>query len=186
MEDSRKYIIKNDRFISIVLLAWLLLMEGCTFSPHSNSIFSDKRQGSSRIIEYHLDGISVTRIDNTNTEKSCFFFGDYGTIVQERPEITIDWSLSHEMAGWLLLKEDSVVIIPQVGLGTKTKEVPNSFALMGYEDCWQLNLTDYEKSVWCIATCNGCDGCELANYETELTKLHFPNTMVVAQSVCEE
>jgi len=153
-------------------------MEGCTFSPHS-------KQDSIRIVEYRLDGISVTRIDSTNTEKTCFFMGEYDTLVQNRPEVTIDWSISHEMAGWLLFKNDSVAIVPQIGLGTKTKEVSNSIALMNYEDCWQLDLTDYEKSIWCFRTCNGCDGCELVNCETKLTREHFPSTMVSAKPINE-
>ena len=173
MGNDSKHISKNNRFISVVLLAGVLLMAGCKFSSHS-------KQDSIRIVEYQLDGISVTRIDNTHTEKTFFFMGEYDTLVQKRPEVTIDWSISHEMAGWLLFKNDSVSIVPQIGLGTKAKEVSNLITLMDYEDCWRLNLADYEKSIWCIGTCNGCNGDELANYETNLTKLHFPNTMVIA------
>lgn len=185
MESYRKYFAKNNRLIPIVLLTGLLLLEGCTFSSHNNGILSNKPQDPIRIIEYQLDGVSVTRMDYSNTEKSCFFIGDYDTLVQKCPEVTIDWSVSHEMAGWILFKNDSVVIIPQIGLGIKTKESSNSFALMDYEDCWQLNLNDYEKSIWCIEACNGCDGYELADYETKLTKLHFPNTMVVSIPISE-
>lgn len=163
----------------------ILLSVGCTSSPYNNSLLSDKRQDFIRVIEYQFDNISVTRTDYTNTEKSCFFTGDYDTLVQKCPEVTIDWSISHEMAGWILFNNDSVVIIPQIGLGTKTKEASNSFALMDYEDCWRLNLNDYEKHIWCFGTCNGCDGCELADYEPQLTKLHFPNTMIIAMPISE-
>lgn len=178
MKKYRKQVANNNRFILIVLLAGLFIMDGCMFSPHS-------KQNSIRIIEYRLDGISVTRIDNTNTEKTYFFMGDYDTLVQKCPEVTIDWSISHKMAGWLLFKNDSVAIVPQIGLGTKTKEVSNSIALMDYEDCWQLDLTDYEKSIWYFRTCNGCDDYELINCETNLTKEYFPSTMVIAKPTNE-
>lgn len=176
MENSSKHAVTNDRLISAVLLAGLLLMEGCSFSSHS-------KQDSIRIVEYQLDGISVTRIDNTNTEKTFFFMGDYDTLVKRRPEVTIDWSISHEMVGWLLLKNDSVVIVPQIGLVTKTTEVSNSIAVMDYKDCGLLDLSDYEKFIWCIGTCSGCDGCELVDCENTLTKRHFPNTMVIATPI---
>ena len=185
MENYKKYFVKNDRFLLVVLLTGLLLLVGCTSSPHDNSLLADKRQDSIRVIEYHLDGICVTRMDYNNTEMSCFFMGNYDTLVQECPEVTIDWSISHEIAGWIIFKHDSVVIIPQIGLGTKTKEASNSFTLMDYEDCWQLNINDCEKSIWCIGTCNGYDGCVLADYETKLTKRHFPNTMVTAIPISE-
>ncbi len=179
MENSSKQVATKDRFLSVVLLAGFLLMAGCTFS-------SSSKQDSIRIVEYQLNGVHVTRMDNTITEKSYFFMGDYEALVQKRPEVTIDWSISHEMAGWLLFKNDSVAIVPQIGLGTKTNERGNSIALMDYEDCWLLSLTDYEKSIWCIGSCKGCDGGELVNCESALTKLHFPNSMVIAIPINEE
>ena len=176
MENYSKNVDKNDRLILAVILAGILLMKGCTFPSHS-------KQDSIRIVEYLLDNIRVTRIDNINTEKTCFFIGDYDTLVQKSPEATIDWSISHEMAGWLLFKNDTVAIVPQIGLGSRANEVSYSIVLMDYEDCWRLNLTDYEKSIWCLRTCKGYGGRELVNSESAITKHHFPNTKVIANPI---
>ena len=176
MENSSKQVATKDRFLSVVLLAGFLLMAGCTFS-------SSSKQDSIRIVEYQLNGVHVTRMDNTITEKSYFFMGDYEALVQKRPEVTIDWSISHEMAGWLLFKNDTVAIVPQIGLGSRANEVSYSIVLMDYEDCWRLNLTDYEKSIWCLRTCKGYGGRELVNRESAITKHHFPNTKVIAKPI---
>lgn len=167
-------------FVSLVLLLGLSLMEGCTFSSPSNSNLSGKQHDCMRMVEYQLNDIRLTRVDNANTEKSFFFIGEYDTLVEMCPEITVDWSLSHEMSGWILFdKNDSVALIIQIGIGTKSKD-SCSLLLLDYEEYWKLNMSNYDNSIWCIATCKGCNSCELVNYESTLTKKHFPNSIVKA------
>ena len=169
----------NNRFIPLLLLAFLLL-GGCASSSTNNGILADKLQDSMRIVEYQYDSIILTRMDNINAETTFLFIGSSDTINLNYPDITIDWSISHEMTEWIILDKNNVVaVIPQIGLGTMGK-ASNSLVLMGYEDCWQLNMADYEKSVWCIGTCDECSSGELINYETRLTKQHFPHSMVSA------
>lgn len=173
----------HNILVSFALLMGFLLMEGCSFPAPNNSTMSGKQHNPTRIIEYQFNDINLTRIDNTNTEKSFFFMGKYDTLVETSPEITIDWSLSHEMSGWILFdKNDSVAFIIQIGLGSRRKE-SSSLLLLDYEDYWQLNMADYYNSIWCIATCKGCNSCELVNYESTLTKKHFPNSIVSAKPI---
>ena len=55
MENYKKYFVKNDRFLLVVLLTGLLLLVGCTSSPHDNSLLADNDK-----IPYELLSTTLT------------------------------------------------------------------------------------------------------------------------------